>query len=84
MKLEKVLKSKSDDVSPPLAIGNTQNERKHPGVLHETSLGNRLSKLKKANNFFKREERINGDIFWKNKPFENLGDSTLKKERRCF
>ena len=40
--------------------------------------------MKKANNFFKTEERASGAIFRNKVPIEKLGDSTLKIKEDLF
>ena len=43
-----------------------------------------LSKMSTANNFFKIEERSNGDLFWNNVPVEIEGDEKLTINNKVF
>ena len=81
-----VLKTKNENVTPPLAIENTQpqpalrNTRvdTHTSVLYAPSSEHTLMSMKTARNFFGIEERPKGDICWKGLPVEKVGDKKIK------
>ena len=73
------LKNKNENVTPQLAIENTQpivqntRDDTHSGLLHDPFSEHTLTAMKTARKFFWRKERPNGDRFWNGVPVEKVG-----------